>query len=38
MGYGVSEPFLGWVDLEDPMKVVMGIHKEKNLSFGANKK
>lgn len=30
MGYGVSEPYLGWVDLQDPMKVVMGIDEKKH--------
>jgi hypothetical protein len=34
MGYGVSEPFLGWVDLQDPMKVVMGFKEKGDLSFG----
>lgn len=38
MGYGVSDPFLGWVNLEDPMKVVMGIQEDKNLNFGGYKK
>ncbi|EXJ80881.1 hypothetical protein A1O3_07168 [Capronia epimyces CBS 606.96] len=38
MGYGVSEPFLGWVDLSDPMQVVMNINEKKDLSFGGYSK
>lgn len=35
MGYGTSEPYLGWVDLQDPMKVVMGVDEAKHNLGGA---
>lgn len=28
IGYEVSQPYLGWVDLDDPLKVVKGEKSE----------
>lgn len=30
LGYRVSQPFLGWVDLDDPRKALMGDEWENN--------
>ncbi|KAF2491703.1 phytanoyl-CoA dioxygenase family protein [Lophium mytilinum] len=34
MGYSVSEPYLGWVNLQDPLKVVMGVETPEKDTLG----